>query len=312
MTAGGGWKAKLGGFARDVGVSLATKGIARVLGFGDYEISHNSLMPGGDSNVVPMMHSDNGTVRVQRREYLFDVFSSTVFRNGRIAITPTNYACFPWLSTFAENFEQYRILGMIFEYKTLSGAISSSQALGSVTLATQYNVSEPAFANKSQALNHYFGCSTVPSASLLHAIECEPMYDPYKVYWIRHPGEVGNPDRRLNDYGVLNIVTQGQLEERVTLGELWVSYDVVLIKPRLPTVDQNVTIYDPLPPGEDPDVFAHHVPQITPPCRPCPRPSGWDEVLHQGEQGNEIDDLPDLMLPPPLRREQTVSSSLFL
>lgn len=298
----------MGNFARDVGINLVTKGAARILGLGDYTISHNSLMPGGDANVVPMMHSDNGTVRVQKREYLFDVESSTAFKNGRIAITPTNYACFPWLSTFAESFEQYRILGMAFEFKTLSGAISSSQALGSVTLATQYNVSEPAFANKSQALNHYFGCSTVPSASLLHAIECEPMYDPYKVYWVRHPNEAGVPDRRLNDYGVLNVITQGQTTPGVALGELWCTYDVLLIKPRLPTVDQFVTIYDPLPPGEDPDVFAHHVPEIEACITPCPRPKGWDEVLKQGE---EADDLPELVLPPPLRREPTVSFSLI-
>jgi hypothetical protein len=277
-------------------VNLVTKGLARVFGVGDYAVSHNSLMAGGDSNVVPLMHEDNGTVRVQRREYLFDITSSIRFNSTRIAITPTNYACFPWLSTFASNFEQYRIVGMIFEFKTLSGAISSSQALGSVTLATQYNVGEPAFANKSQALNHYFGCSTVPSNSLLHAIECEPMYDPYKVYWTRHAGEVGTPDRRLNDYGVLNIITQGQTEDQVTLGELWVSYDVVLIKPRLPTVDQNVTIYDPLPPGRDPNVFAHHVPEILPPC--CdPQPREWDDEIKQGGVAADYDELPPLPLP---------------
>jgi hypothetical protein len=255
---------------------------ARLLGFGDYSVSHNSLLAGGAGNQVPAMHSDNGTVRVQRREFLTDVTSSRSFVNRRIAITPTNYACFPWLSTFANNFEQYRILGMVFEYKTLSGAISTSQALGSITLATQYNVSEPAFANKSQALNHYFGCSSVPSASLLHAIECMDMYDPYKVYWTRHPGEVGLPDRRLNDYGVLNIITQGQTEEGPTLGELWVSYDVILIKPRLPTEAESVTIYDPLPPGRDPDVFATHVPEIDE-CPPCPvsRPLTRTTTIHQ-------------------------------
>lgn len=234
-----------------------------------------------------MMHSDNGTVRVQRREFLADVLSSDIFSNERIAITPTNYACFPWLSSFADNFEQYRILGLVFEYKTLSGAISSTQALGSITLATQYNVGEPAFANKSQALNHYFGCSTVPSATLLHAVECEPMYDPYKVYWTRHAGEVGTPDRRLNDYGVLNIIATGQAVRGLVLGELWISYDVMLIKPRLRTADEQVIIYDPLPPGNDPTVYAHHVPEIEV-CHPCPPPP---EIIVKIKQTHTLQDL---------------------
>lgn len=239
-----------------------------LVGMGDYEVERNSILVPSDADRVPLMHGDQGVIRVRHREYLKDILSNSRFTNNPITIQPSNYACFPWLSTYAPSFEQYRLLGCVFEFKSLSGAISTSQALGSVTLATQYNVGVNSFATKSQALNHHFGCSTVPSSDLMHAVECKEMYDPYKLYWIRvEDAAPGIFDVRLDDYGVLNVIVAGCPTDGQALGELWVTYDVLLMKPRLQTRDQVVTVIDPPPIGPDPSVTEIHIPEWAPiPC----------------------------------------------
>jgi len=136
----------------------------------------------------------------------------------------------------AQNFEQYRIMGMVVEFVSNSGnAVSSTNAsLGSISIATQYNAELPTFSSKRQLLNHYYAVSAPPSKNLMHAIECKDMYDPYKLYWVRTAVDppTSTRDSRLSDYGVINIINVGS-QSAFVAGELWISYDILLYKPRL-------------------------------------------------------------------------------
>lgn len=266
-TSGGGGSQSIGARIGATLGNFAQKALMSLIGQGDYTVQANSVIQPSHADKVPLMNGDNGVIRVRHREYLKDVFSSNAFTNTVIVIQPRNYACFPWLSTYAQSFEQYRLLGCVFEYKSLSGAISSSQALGSVTMATQYNVANKSFGSKSQALNHYFGCSTVPSDDLMHAIECKDMYDPYKLYWIRPENPAANfTDQRLEDYGNFNLIVSGCPTDNQVIGELWVTYDMLLLKPRLRTSSQTVLILDAPEPQEDPFIYAEHKSEWHPEC----------------------------------------------
>jgi len=83
--------------------------------------------------------------------------------------------------------------------------------------------------------NSEFAVSTKPSQSLIHAIECDPKVSGFDILYVRDPsydttGECS--DRRFYDYGKFQVGTQGLPGSTGnTLGELWVSYDIELIKP---------------------------------------------------------------------------------
>lgn len=250
--------------------NIASKLFNRILGKGDYvagpeHVDRNSLLMPRQANSVPFMHSDQGMVRVCHREYIGDITTSVLPVRREYVIQPSNGALFPWLANFARSFEQYRLMGMVIEYVATSGnAVSSTNAaLGSISMATQYNLRTAPFPNKRSLLNHYFSVSGAPSTNLSHPIECKDMYDPYKSYYIRTEAQlqVGAWDERLSDYGMFQLITQGS-QAIYTGGELWVTYDVMLFKPRL-ALDASVLFIDPVdPPLEDDTTIYHHVPQI--------------------------------------------------
>lgn len=152
-SAGRKFGSKIGGFLGDA----AQKALMAITGMGDYTVKSNSLYEGAiRSNSPPQFaggKDGNGNVMPRRREYLGDVVSpGSAFNATTYVINPENPSTFPWLSAMALLYEQYRIHGMVFEFKTTSAtAIGSlNTALGSVMLATQYNVLEKPFISKLQ------------------------------------------------------------------------------------------------------------------------------------------------------------------
>jgi len=214
--------------------------IRHVTGFGDYEVSQNFFTTNQDA--VPDFSNDARCTIVTHREYIMDVVTgpisvgtSTNFNLNTFAINPGLNTTFPWLNQIAANYEEYVVQGMLFEFKTNSAtAVSSTNtALGTVILATQYNSLAPDFVNKQQMENYDFAQSAVPSESILHAIEC----DPKKTvtggkFYVRAPLDAPG-DVRLYDIGKFSIATQGMQRTNTTLGELWVTYKICFLKPRL-------------------------------------------------------------------------------
>jgi hypothetical protein len=157
------------------------------------------------------------------------------FAVQRFNLNPLNPALFPWLSTVAQNFEQYRILGCIVEFKTNSATAvaSTNTALGSVIIATQYNALDRAFTNKQQMEQYQYCVSTVPSVSCIHPIECDPSLRVEDILYTDNESQDG--DARFSNMGVVNIATVGQ-QAASNLGELWISYEIELINPRMVTI----------------------------------------------------------------------------
>lgn len=209
----------------------------QITGLGDYKINKNSLVV----DQVPEVVNSARQTRVKHREYIMDVITSSsasTFNIQTLPINPGLSQTFPWLSQVAENYEEYKIHGMIFEYKTTSSDAlnSTNTALGSVMLATQYNSVATTFQNKQQMDNYEFAVSTKPSISILHPIECEARETPMDVLYVRsNTTVVANVDIRLYDLAKFSIATTGMQGTSVNVGELWVSYDIELLKPRMST-----------------------------------------------------------------------------
>jgi len=188
-----------------------------------------------DVPIVSNPQGDDGGVCIRHREYLRDVVSTGGGFNmaAAISINPGNPACFPWLSAVAGQFCQYKIKGMMFEFVSTSGALSTTRALGEIVMAVNYNAVEPAFVNKQQMLNEVFSVSKVPSENALCPIECDARQTPIEHMYVRGAAVPGNEDPRFYDFGKFYIATQGQ-SAPVALGELWVTYQIELYKPQLP------------------------------------------------------------------------------
>lgn len=131
------------------GLPLA-KGIATLTGYGDYTAGGVNL---GDQ--VPIVRNTPVGCIVRHREYIGDLIATAGFVVNPQKINPSNGAIFPWLSKIAANFEEWIPRGIIFEYRTMSSdtvvnVSSGSPALGTVIMATDYNVYNPPFASKQQ------------------------------------------------------------------------------------------------------------------------------------------------------------------
>ena len=215
--------------------------IGKIFGSGDYVtssagVNSNILMHGNDSHQIPSFGSGKQEVRIRHREYLGDILSSNVagaFNLQSFALNPGLDASFPWLSQVCgATFQQYRINGMVFEFRSMSSDAlnSTNTALGSVVMATDYDSKDNAFSSKQQMENTMFGVSCKPSSCMLHAIECARSQTSVSELYIRASDVPSGADIRLYDLGRFSIATQGCQGTNVNLGELWVSYDISLIK----------------------------------------------------------------------------------
>nr|AOV86262.1 putative capsid [uncultured virus] len=218
--------------------------VKTVTGFGDYSVRKNALVYNQDA-VPEFANSERCTV-ITHREFIADIKSSTSFSLNSFRINPTVSDTFPWLSAIAQNYEQYVVQGMIFEYKTTSAVAmgSTNTALGTVVLATQYNSLSPLFDNKQQMENYEFSQSTVPSQSVLHAVECDPTQTQCGgILNMWNANDSSDGDIRLYDLGRFNIATVGMQTANVPIGELWVSYKICCLKPRLVGVTDVADVY---------------------------------------------------------------------
>lgn len=233
----GDYKSSIGyQIGKDIGGAIgygAQHLIKFLTGFGDYKVTQNSLM-GGLYDPPEVRNLRERCVVVRHREYIADITASSAFTLQSYPINPGLQGSFPWLSQVAEAFEEYYITGMVYEYKTLSAdyTTASSAALGFVCMATQYNAYNPVFPDKKTMENYEFSNSAKPSESFVHPIECKRSITPVSELYVRTGAIPSGADQRLYDLGSFQIATGGNSGSGI-LGELWVTFEVVLCKPKL-------------------------------------------------------------------------------
>lgn len=221
-------------------------GIGSLFGFGEYKVENNSLMAEG-GNVVPeggrppMVNNaydhDGSAVVIRHAEPLGDIVTSAVAGDLKLQnffIQPGLSQSFPWLGAMAQNFQQWKPRGILYEFRSMAAdAISGTNiALGTVTMATNYNSSAPNFTSKKDMQNSEYATSTKPSLSVFHPIECDSKVSAQEVLYIRNAAVPEGDDQRLYDWGNFQIATSGFQGASVTIGELWVTYEIELIKPK--------------------------------------------------------------------------------
>lgn len=241
----------LGDSGADIGRWIGS-GLGRALfGSGDYkgnleQIATNTIV--NPSQSTPQIISgvgkvDGDSLVVRRTEYIKDIVSSPVantFAVETFAVNPGQRSMFPFLSQIAVNYEEYRVRGMVVHFKSLSGdSVASVQSgLGYVAMATQYDALDATFVNKAAIENYSMSQSGKPSIDQIHGIECHPQMNALTHLYVRSSSQPANTDLRLYDLGKFSIANSCP-GTSVTLGELWISYDIELFKPKVPEVNQD-------------------------------------------------------------------------
>jgi len=186
-------KGMLGDAGSAVGTFFGNAGVGRtvgnligdIFGWGDYDaeaplnmVAINSITGDSFSNQQPMLHNGDGYARIQHREFIRDLDLYDVFDPLTFLLNPTNTSVFPWLSNVARNYEMYKFRGVVIGYRGQGTTFSETGSLGSISLATQYDVQDLHFTSKAEMLSTLFCTSCKPSDSMMHAIECDPAKTP--------------------------------------------------------------------------------------------------------------------------------------
>lgn len=226
-----------------------------IMGYGAYHRAGSRVgMRGGSGGPPEVKNSADGGMIIRHREFLTDIPSSEAFTSTVIPLNVGLATSFPWLSRVAQNFEEWIPRGIIFEFKTTSSdtLISNSPSLGSIVMATQYNSLNPDFQTKQQMENYQYAVSTKPSQSLIHAVETKRSQTVLSEQYVRTGPVPTGGDIKMYDLGKTQIAVVGSQTNGHTLGELWMSYEIELRKPKIPEdplVKSAHWIIDPATPG---------------------------------------------------------------
>ena len=192
-------------------------------------------MKGGMTVPQIVNSAETGGVIVRHREYLGDIAASTAFTIQSYDIQPGLQRTFPWLSSIANSFEQYRIRGMLFEFNSTSAdavySVGANTALGSVIMMTDYDIADAPPGSKREMLNSEWSSSSKPACTFIHPIECKKAVSPQTMMYTR--GTIIPPvgyDPRLYDFARFHIATEGMQAAGGIIGELWVTYEIELFK----------------------------------------------------------------------------------
>lgn len=210
--------------------TMANAALGRLTGYGDYSGVT-------ETNGPPVVNNGGKSNIFRHREYIGDVISSATagaFSISRFAINPGLVGTFPWLAPIANNYQEWIPRGIVFEFRpTSADALNSvNTALGTVVMASDYNVLNNDFVTKQQMENSEFAVSIKPSVGAIHPIECDMKQTPINKMYVRSAPLQG-ADLRFTDLANFYIATVGLQGTSVNVGELWVSYEIEMMKPIL-------------------------------------------------------------------------------
>lgn len=207
------------------------------LGWGDY--SANQIVDSGaGTNQQITVNRDSLTddIYMCRTEFIGNVTASnsaagaSSFQITKYSLNPGLQQSYPILAQIASNFELYDWEGLIYQFKpTFTENAGTSNNLGKVIMATNYDVSAPDFISAVQMENYAYANSSKPSDGMIHGVETDNQHQFGNMLYVR-TGQVSR-DLSFYDLGNFYVATEGipfTSGGTQILGELWVTYKIRL------------------------------------------------------------------------------------
>lgn len=232
------------GFAR----GAMTAGKSMLQGSGDYV--YNSTFPQNSGQSPPQFSSvpdELGSIMVSYKEYLTDIFGNDLetttgvnFSSVQYNINPGLERSFPFLSQFAQNFDEYDLKQCVYTYKSTINTDSSTTngQVGSVIMATNYVVGSKPFTDKNAMLQYAGAASARVTDVSIHGVECDPdKLSGTRGKYVRSAPVLVGKTQELYDHATFNLAISGTPAAFANepIGELWVEYTVILRKPKVLT-----------------------------------------------------------------------------
>jgi len=198
---------------------------------------------------LPKMTSSSGGFVIKHRECIGLVKSSSVdtayrpcqpigsslFDTIGMRLFPTNADAFPWLSTIASRFEQYRWRKVNVQFITASGDGTTAQTgQGNVMAYIEYNpVTANNPINSRDFMNNYGAVACKPSQSFQMGVEARG--NPFELKWTTPPAAgAAAQDQRFFADGSLYLASEG-VTVSTPMGYLYIDYEIELHKPQVPS-----------------------------------------------------------------------------
>lgn len=226
---------------------LAAQGAMALAGQGMYTgqglYAANSLIDVG--NARPSMtfsgtDDEQQCLVLSHKEFVGDVFgpADSSFNVQSYPLQPGLSSIFPFLAQFAQNFDEYEMVQMVWEFHSTVDSNSSTNTsgnTGTIIMATNYKADAIPFANKDEMIQYHGGISGRLTEPLVHGVECDPNKATGAGQKYIRTFPVPMADIKSYDIGLFQIAFQNVpptfLNQQV--GELWVYYTVKLSKPKL-------------------------------------------------------------------------------
>jgi len=212
-----------------------------ILGSGDYSEADNLVKPTPQNNtlmglqttpvtnMVQQMHWNGQATRIAHREYIGSISMSSGFAAAAYDISPTSTFMFPWLSNVSQNFQKWKLLGLVFEYvpTSVNAIASGTPAVGFVALGINYDIGSILPSSMKNLLNTQGSVSARPQDGIVCPVECDASLTPTNPLYIAHFSETIT-EPHLFSFANLIIATEGPAAY-TNCGQIWVTYDFELI-----------------------------------------------------------------------------------
>ncbi len=187
----------------------------------------------------PTIRGSSRSTRIQHRELIASISGSTAFTvQNTFPLNPGLYGTFPWLSTQAAGWEQYKFHRLKFCYYSRC----ATSVPGSMMLVPDYDAADSAPVTEQIASSYRDVVEEVPwTPEFTCALDPKAMIEPGDRKYVRTTALAANLDVKTYDSGVLFACTVDGTA--VNWGKLWVEYDVEFFVPQLPPQGASQLIY---------------------------------------------------------------------
>lgn len=168
--------------------------------------------------------------KISHRELVSTISGNTTYAVTSFALNPGISATFPWLSSVANSYEQYRFLRLRFIYVP---RCATSYA-GSVLLSPEYDALDSAPTSEASQAMMLGTEENVPWVEQMIDLSVPDMFSLGSRKFTRSTS-VSNSDLKTYDAGQL-FVGRASCADTNAIGKLWVEYDVELYVPQNPSV----------------------------------------------------------------------------
>jgi hypothetical protein len=185
--------------------------------------------------------AESGSTVITREEFVQDIYAPTGARDLAFSVkswylNPGNELLMKWLSSLALSYEEYMLMQCTLTFKSTTGLVSNetSGQVGSVIMATAYNANSRVFQTKSEMMEYVGAGSGKITSTQQHYVECDPKkLNGHRGKYVRG-SQMPGKDNNDFDHGLFQLAMANIPEhyKGAVLGELWVSYKVLLRKPR--------------------------------------------------------------------------------